>query len=297
MGIGRQGNTLYTIDFGLAKEFSDAERCKNAEGLPLGGTRRYASIRNHNGLEQSRGDDLESLGYIFVYFARGSLPWQGLKATTDKERDERIKEGKESLSGEALCDGVLPRQFATYIDYTRSLGFDDKPDYLYLLTIKLKTNLEKAKSRIPKSNASKEINEAAIKADSTNRTVVEPTHTSEKGHLINMEPEYASGAAQELPQLTSSAAINEQDKSARRVARRQTRESKWVTRCAAFKLKAKKVAEALFLPAAVIGGIILAPVILVIEIVWFALRVVFELVVRILGLVFCGPVLVCIVCK
>ncbi|KAB5572200.1 casein kinase I isoform delta [Coniochaeta sp. 2T2.1] len=132
MGIGRQGNTLYTIDFGLAKEFSDAERCKNAEGLPLGGTRRYASIRNHNGREQSRGDDLESLGYVFVYFARGSLPWQGLKAATDKGKDELIKEMKESLSGKALCDGVLPGQFATYIDYTRSLGFDDKPDYLYL---------------------------------------------------------------------------------------------------------------------------------------------------------------------
>lgn len=84
------------------------------------------------GKEQSRGDDLESLGYVFVYFARGSLPWQGLEARTDKERDERIKEGKESLSGEALCHGVLPKQFATYIDYTRSLGFDDKPDYSYL---------------------------------------------------------------------------------------------------------------------------------------------------------------------
>ncbi|KAJ9161136.1 Casein kinase I isoform delta [Coniochaeta hoffmannii] len=130
MGIGRQGNTLYTIDFGLAKEFSDAERCKNAEGLRLGGTRRYASIRNHNGREQSRGDDLESLGYVFVYFARGSLPWQGLKAATDNEKDERIRQMKESLSGEALCNGILPGQFATYIDYTRSLGFDDQPDYL-----------------------------------------------------------------------------------------------------------------------------------------------------------------------
>ncbi|KAB5514923.1 casein kinase I isoform delta [Coniochaeta sp. 2T2.1] len=127
MGIDRQGNTLYTIGFGLAKEFSDAQRCKNAEGLPLGGTRRYASTRNHKGR-----DDLESLGYVFVYFARGSLPWQGLKAATDEGRDERIREMKESLSGEALCDGVLPGQFVTYIDYTRSLGFDDKPDYLYL---------------------------------------------------------------------------------------------------------------------------------------------------------------------
>lgn len=68
--------------------------------------------------EQSWGDDLESLGYVFVYFARGSLPWQGLKAATEKEKDERIKEKKKSLSGKALCEDVLPGEFATYIDYT-----------------------------------------------------------------------------------------------------------------------------------------------------------------------------------
>ncbi|KAK4251306.1 kinase-like domain-containing protein, partial [Corynascus novoguineensis] len=131
VGLGRQGNTLYTVDFGLAKEFRDAERCKDVEGLPLGGTRRYASINNHNGREQSWGDDLESLGYVFVYFARGSLPWQGIKAATDKEKDARIKM-KEGLSGEALCDGFLPGEFASYINYTRGLAFDDKPDYSYL---------------------------------------------------------------------------------------------------------------------------------------------------------------------
>ncbi|KAK4034626.1 kinase-like domain-containing protein [Parachaetomium inaequale] len=132
MGLDKQGNTLYTIDFSLAKEFRDAERCKDMEGVPLGGTRRYASINNHNGREQSWGDDLESLGYVFVYFARGSLPWQGLKAATDDEKDARIKEMKEGLSGEALCDGFLPGEFAVYIDYTRRLAFDDKPDYSYL---------------------------------------------------------------------------------------------------------------------------------------------------------------------
>lgn len=137
------------IDLGLAKEFSEAERRKNAKGLPLGGTRRFASIRNHNGRgrssisrshrssteapeEQSRADDLESLGYVFVYFARGSLPWQGLTATTDQEKEKRIKERKETMSAEALCDDVLPREFARYIDYSRSLGFDDRPDYAYL---------------------------------------------------------------------------------------------------------------------------------------------------------------------
>ncbi|KAG7287652.1 hypothetical protein NEMBOFW57_007165 [Staphylotrichum longicolle] len=100
MGVGRRGNTLYTIDFGLAKEFSDAERRKNVEGLPLGGTRRYASINNYNG--------------------------------RDDEKSVRIKEIKESLSAEALYDGYLPGEFATYINYTRDLAFDDKPDYLYL---------------------------------------------------------------------------------------------------------------------------------------------------------------------
>ena len=66
-----------------------------------------------------------------VYFARGSLPWQGLEAATDDERDKLIKEEKMRLSGEALCEG-LPAEFATYINYTRSLRFDDKPDYTYL---------------------------------------------------------------------------------------------------------------------------------------------------------------------
>ncbi len=66
-----------------------------------------------------------------VYFARG-LPWQGLKAATEKEKKELIKEKKLELSGKQLCEDVLPDEFATYIDYTRSLSFGDKPDYAYL---------------------------------------------------------------------------------------------------------------------------------------------------------------------
>lgn len=69
---------------------------------------------------------------MLCYFACGSLPWQGLKAPTDKERNELLKEKKLSLSGKDLCGDVLPGEFATYINYTRSLGFDDKPDYSYL---------------------------------------------------------------------------------------------------------------------------------------------------------------------
>ncbi|KAH0496709.1 hypothetical protein TgHK011_004058 [Trichoderma gracile] len=131
MGVGRRGNIIYAIDFGLAKEHWLAERDNRYENHPFCGTTRYASINNHNGQEQSWRDDLESLGYVLVYFALGSLPWQGLKAATDKEKHELVKHMKTSLSAEELCAG-LPDAFAKYIDYTRSLRFEDKPNYAHL---------------------------------------------------------------------------------------------------------------------------------------------------------------------
>ncbi|KAK1354997.1 Non-specific serine/threonine protein kinase [Heracleum sosnowskyi] len=81
--------------------------------------------------EQSRRDDMETLGYILMYFLRGSLPWQGLKARTKKEKYERISEKKVPTSVEELCCGY-PTEFASYFHYCRSLRFEDEPDYAYL---------------------------------------------------------------------------------------------------------------------------------------------------------------------
>uniref|UniRef100_G3NC04 non-specific serine/threonine protein kinase n=1 Tax=Gasterosteus aculeatus aculeatus TaxID=481459 RepID=G3NC04_GASAC len=134
MGLGKKGNLVYIIDFGLAKKYRDARTHQHIpyrENKNLTGTARYASINTHLGIEQSRRDDLESLGYVLMYFNLGSLPWQGLKAATKRQKYERISEKKMSTPIEVLCKGY-PSEFATYLNYCRGLRFDDKPDYSYL---------------------------------------------------------------------------------------------------------------------------------------------------------------------
>ena len=98
------------------------------QGHDLTGTARYASINTHLGIEQSRRDDIESLGFVLMYFLRGSLPWQGLKATTKKQKYQRILERKQATHPDQLCRG-FPPEFRDYFAHCLSLGFEDRPDY------------------------------------------------------------------------------------------------------------------------------------------------------------------------
>eukprot|EP01134_Creolimax_fragrantissima_P000209 CFRG0209T1 len=131
MGMGRRGHVVYIIDFGLGKRYCDTHRqhMPYRENKSLTGTARYASINTHAGKEQSRRDDLESLGYVLMYFLRGSLPWQGLKANTRKQKYERISEVKMHTSTATLCKG-FPVEFEEYFTYVRNLVFMEEPDYL-----------------------------------------------------------------------------------------------------------------------------------------------------------------------
>ena len=134
MGLGKRANQVNIIDFGLAKKYRDPKSHQHIpyrENKNLTGTARYASINTHLGIEQSRRDDLESLGYVLMYFLRGSLPWQGLKAATKKQKYEKISEKKMSTPIEVLCKG-FPPEFVTYFQLCRSLRFEDKPDYSYV---------------------------------------------------------------------------------------------------------------------------------------------------------------------
>ncbi|EAY05151.1 Casein kinase I homolog hhp1, putative [Trichomonas vaginalis G3] len=84
MGVGQHSNQVYVIDFGLSKKYQDP----------------------------TTKDDLESLGYVWLYFLRGALPWQGLPARTTKQKYEKILKVKIETSPEDLCQG-FPEEFVT----------------------------------------------------------------------------------------------------------------------------------------------------------------------------------------
>jgi len=134
IGKGADKNNIYLIDFGLSKRFRNnktGEHIPYRDAKSLCGTARYVSIYAHLGIEQSRRDDLESLGYTLMYFIRGDLPWQGFKGKTKKEKYMKILEKKIECMPEVLCKGY-PDEFASYFQYCRSLQFEEKPDYAYL---------------------------------------------------------------------------------------------------------------------------------------------------------------------
>ncbi|RPA81800.1 kinase-like protein [Ascobolus immersus RN42] len=136
--IGRPGtksaSIIHVVDFGMAKQYRDPKSKQHIpyrERKSLSGTARYMSINTHLGREQSRRDDLEALGHVFMYFLRGGLPWQGLKAATNKQKYEKIGEKKQLTTVKDLCEG-FPEEFSKYLSYVRNLGFEDTPDYDYL---------------------------------------------------------------------------------------------------------------------------------------------------------------------
>ena len=133
IGIGYQSNKVYMIDFGLSKKYKDNKmnHLPYKEHRPLTGTTRYASINNHLGIEQSRRDDLESIGYVLIYFLKKRLPWQGMQGSTKQSKYDKIMEKKLSVNINILCKD-LPMEFSVYLKYVRNLRFDERPDYDFL---------------------------------------------------------------------------------------------------------------------------------------------------------------------
>lgn len=105
IGTAKRQHKIFLIDFGLAKKYmqKDGSHIPYRDGKSLTGTARYASLNTHLGIEQARRDDLESIGYVLMYFLRGSLPWQNLRAKNKKEKYEKIKLKKLETTTQTLC--------------------------------------------------------------------------------------------------------------------------------------------------------------------------------------------------
>jgi len=136
MGTGEHAHHVYLIDYGLCKRLytSSSEGQRHAPlktGKQLTGTPRYASLNTHRGLEQSRRDDLESLGFVLVFLLKGRLPWQGIRVKDMDRKTRIIGKRKEKISPEELCAG-LPAELLLYFRYCRGLDYEQEPDYVYL---------------------------------------------------------------------------------------------------------------------------------------------------------------------
>ena len=146
MGPKELNGILYIIDFGLAKKYRSSKTLKQlplTKRKSLTGTARYASINALQGYEQSRRDDLESAGYVLMYFLRGNLPWQNMKVKTKAEKYKSILNKKKEISSKELGKN-FPIEFAEILDYFKKLSYTEEPDY-EMCTKKLLSVLEKEK--------------------------------------------------------------------------------------------------------------------------------------------------------
>ena len=135
--IGSKNQSIiYIIDFGISRKYRSSRTGKHLKFQIIGkmfGTVRYASYNASRGVEQSRRDDLESIGYMLIYLATGTLPWQGI-SLKDHDRNKKYLEMlllKKYTAVEVICS-KLPKEFIDYIKYCKNLGFEQDPDYEYL---------------------------------------------------------------------------------------------------------------------------------------------------------------------
>ena len=194
MGANENNAHLYLLDFGLAKKYRSSRTLVQyplIKKKKLTGTSRYASIHALEELEQSRRDDLESVGYVLMYFLRGGLPWQGLKIKSKEDRYKKILAKKKETSSEELCKG-FPDEFREFVEYTRNLEYTEQPDYemlrnkfVNLVTKKNGENFDYIYDWTTESDLKKRKDEAIDLAPSTNYPVSEKKSTQKEMESVN----------------------------------------------------------------------------------------------------------------
>jgi serine/threonine protein kinase len=133
---GLSERQIFLVDYGLCKKYkvNEVEHIAFKNGKRLTGTIRYASSHTHLGEEQSRRDDLESLGYVLIYLLNRKLPWMNITGKDKTEQANKITNLKLNTPLEELCAG-LPPGFILFFRHVRALKFDEMPDYAFLRSV------------------------------------------------------------------------------------------------------------------------------------------------------------------
>jgi serine/threonine protein kinase len=165
--VGNPNTSLiYIIDFGLSKKYRSSRTNKHikfSKNKPFNGTFNFSSINSMKGIEMTRRDDLESIGYMLIHLIKGKLPWSDYLNKELGERFEIIYNIKKNISNEVLCKD-LPKEMCEYMNYVKSLKFDEEPNYNYLKQLfisildnmneKYDLNFSWSKKKVKKNNFS-----------------------------------------------------------------------------------------------------------------------------------------------
>lgn len=126
LGLNNQWKNMYIIDFGLCRSYITNDKHKPIKKTNnLIGSLTYCSINAHNCIELSRRDDMESLGYMLAFFYLGTLPWQEMVS----ENIDIIKNLKQDI----VINSKLPQILVNYINYVRSLKYEETPNYNFII--------------------------------------------------------------------------------------------------------------------------------------------------------------------
>jgi serine/threonine protein kinase len=125
LGPNNDMDHIHIIDFGFCRSYllnGSHGHIPQKKTNGIIGSLTYASLNAHARTELSRRDDMESLGYVLINLYLGTLPWQDNLAGM-------IEEAKRLIT---TREGVPP-VFKKYLQYVRSLKFEEAPDYAKLI--------------------------------------------------------------------------------------------------------------------------------------------------------------------
>ncbi|KAI6102479.1 kinase-like domain-containing protein, partial [Pisolithus thermaeus] len=132
----QQANQIILFDFSLVELYRDPQTYAHVpfhHGLPSNQClppTAFSSMNYHQCNQLSRWDDLQSLAYLLVYLACGSLPWIDAKALSMHD----ILQQKQGAAIAEVCS-TLPLPFTTFLHYAHELPFTHKPNYSHILSL------------------------------------------------------------------------------------------------------------------------------------------------------------------